>query len=67
MDTLCWVNITAKMKGSISAEHGLGFKKSGFIYYSKTKEAVNIMKDIKSMLDPQGILNPYKTLPQLQT
>ena len=51
------------MGGSISAEHGLGFKKAEFIHYSKSKEAVALMHNIKAMLDPQGILNPYKTLP----
>lgn len=55
---------TAQVRGSISAEHGLGLKKAGFIHYSKSKEAVNVMQNIKSLLDPQGILNPYKTLPK---
>ena len=55
---------TARHRGSISAEHGLGFKKADYIYYSKSKEAVNVMKSLKQLFDPQGILNPYKTLPQ---
>lgn len=50
--------------GSISAEHGLGFKKRDFIYYSKDQSAVNLMKQMKHLLDPNGILNPYKTLPE---
>ncbi|KAM3834438.1 D-2-hydroxyglutarate dehydrogenase, mitochondrial isoform 2-T2 [Vipera latastei] len=49
--------------GSISAEHGLGFKKKDYIHYSKPKEAVLLMQQFKVMLDPKGILNPYKTLP----
>lgn len=44
---------TAKHKGSISAEHGLGFKKSQYIYHSKSKEAVDIMKDLKQLFDPK--------------
>lgn len=55
-----WV---AKYRGSISAEHGLGFKKRQFIYHSKSRSAVKIMKDIKKLFDPKGIMNPYKTLP----
>ncbi|XP_064418543.1 D-2-hydroxyglutarate dehydrogenase, mitochondrial [Latimeria chalumnae] len=55
---------TAEHHGSISAEHGLGFKKKEFIYFSKPRVAVEIMQQIKAMLDPKGILNPYKTLPQ---
>ncbi|NXS58089.1 D2HDH protein, partial [Brachypteracias leptosomus] len=54
---------TARHKGSISAEHGLGFKKKQFIEYSKAKEAVLLMQRFKAMLDPKGILNPYKMLP----
>uniref|UniRef100_A0A7N5ZRW0 D-2-hydroxyglutarate dehydrogenase, mitochondrial n=1 Tax=Anabas testudineus TaxID=64144 RepID=A0A7N5ZRW0_ANATE len=54
---------TASCKGSISAEHGLGLKKRNYIYYSKPSQAVALMSDIKAMLDPKGILNPYKTLP----
>ncbi|GAA6213341.1 D-2-hydroxyglutarate dehydrogenase, mitochondrial [Lates japonicus] len=54
---------TASCQGSISAEHGLGLKKRNYIYYSKPSQAVALMGDIKAMLDPKGILNPYKTLP----
>ncbi|KAJ0009096.1 hypothetical protein NQD34_016511 [Periophthalmus magnuspinnatus] len=54
---------TAQRRGSISAEHGLGLKKRNYIYYSKSSQAVTLMGDIKHMLDPKGILNPYKTLP----
>ncbi|NXD27848.1 D2HDH protein, partial [Spelaeornis formosus] len=54
---------TARCGGSISAEHGLGFKKKQFIQYSKPREAVALMQQFKAMLDPRGILNPYKTLP----
>lgn len=54
---------TARCQGSISAEHGLGLKKRNYIYYSKPSLAVGLMGDIKAMLDPKGILNPYKTLP----
>ncbi|XP_027685400.1 D-2-hydroxyglutarate dehydrogenase, mitochondrial isoform X3 [Lepidochelys kempii] len=54
---------TAQYNGSISAEHGLGFKKKHYIQYSKPQEAVLLMQQVKAMLDPKGILNPYKTLP----
>lgn len=54
---------TASCRGSISAEHGLGLKKRNYIYYSKQSQSVALMGNIKAMLDPKGILNPYKTLP----
>lgn len=31
--------------------------------YTKPPQAVNMMRDIKQLLDPNGILNPYKVLP----
>ncbi|XP_076451706.1 D-2-hydroxyglutarate dehydrogenase, mitochondrial-like isoform X2 [Babylonia areolata] len=55
-----WV---AGQKGSVSAEHGLGFKKRDFIYHSKSASAVSLMKQIKGLIDPKGIMNPYKLLP----
>ena len=42
----------AKYNGSISAEHGLGFKKANFIHYSKSPEAVLLMKQLKKLIDP---------------
>ncbi|SAM05842.1 hypothetical protein [Absidia glauca] len=56
-----WV---AKHQGSISAEHGLGVAKNEFLGYSKSPEMIELMKTTKAMLDPKGILNPYKYLPQ---
>jgi FAD/FMN-containing dehydrogenase len=55
-----WV---ANHHGSISAEHGLGFQKKNYIGYTKSKVAVKMMKMLKSNLDPNCILNPYKVLP----
>jgi len=55
-----WV---AKRSGSVSAEHGLGFKKREFISYSKSPVAVAMMKRLKQTFDPNNILNPYKVLP----
>lgn len=54
---------TSSLKGSISAEHGVGFRKPKYIHYSKTEPAIKLMRDIKRIMDPNGILNPYKVLP----
>lgn len=50
----------AKHQGSISAEHGLGVAKNEFLGYSKSPVMIKLMKTMKNMLDPNGILNPYK-------
>lgn len=54
---------TEKNGGSISAEHGVGFKKRSFIHHSRKPEAIVLMRNLKNMMDPKGILNPYKMLP----
>ncbi|XP_037898085.1 D-2-hydroxyglutarate dehydrogenase, mitochondrial isoform X1 [Glossina fuscipes] len=53
---------TAKLKGSVSAEHGIGFTKKNYLKYSKSSEAITMMREVKKLLDPSGILNPYKVL-----
>ncbi|XP_037299286.1 D-2-hydroxyglutarate dehydrogenase, mitochondrial [Manduca sexta] len=55
----------SKFNGSISAEHGIGFRKPHFIHYSKDPSALQLMKDLKQLMDPNGILNPYKVLPDM--
>ncbi|KAL1491329.1 hypothetical protein ABEB36_011940 [Hypothenemus hampei] len=54
---------TSKLRGSISAEHGIGFRKPKYVHYSKSPESIVIMKQLKTLFDPKGILNPYKVLP----
>ncbi|XP_045414721.1 D-2-hydroxyglutarate dehydrogenase, mitochondrial isoform X3 [Lemur catta] len=54
---------TAAQRGSVSAEHGVGFKKRDALGYSKPPTALRLMCQLKALLDPKGILNPYKTLP----
>ncbi|CAD7943759.1 unnamed protein product [Amoebophrya sp. A25] len=49
--------------GSISAEHGIGSAKTDAIHYSKSPEALQLMRDLKRAMDPNQILNPYKVLP----
>ena len=54
---------TAARRGSVSAEHGVGAMKPGELRHSKPPEAVALMRGIKRLMDPKGILNPYKVLP----
>jgi FAD/FMN-containing dehydrogenase len=37
--------------------------KASHIHYSKSDTLVSLMKDVKQLFDPNGILNPYKVLP----
>lgn len=56
---------TRNENGSISAEHGLGLKKKNYIGFSKSEQSIQCMKQIKTLFDPNLILNPYKTIPML--
>lgn len=52
----------SQCQGSISAEHGIGFKKTKYLHLSKTPSEIAMMYDLKKLMDPNGILNPYKIL-----
>lgn len=49
--------------GSISAEHGIGLLKTDYLGHSKSPELIDYMGRMKLVFDPNGILNPYKVLP----
>ena len=46
--------------GSISAEHGIGTEKKAYLRLSRSENEIELMKKLKSALDPKGILNPSK-------
>ena len=54
--------IVLRMGGSISAEHGIGVLKRDELPDVKDKTAIELMRAIKAMLDPHGIMNPGKVL-----
>ncbi|RKF16342.1 FAD-binding oxidoreductase [Roseovarius spongiae] len=49
--------------GSFSAEHGIGLRKRDSMARHKNPAAMAAMRAIKTALDPNGILNPGKVLP----
>ena len=52
-----------EFRGSISAEHGIGQLKRELLARHKNPVALAAMRSIKQALDPRGILNPGKVLP----
>jgi len=54
----------ASYNGSVSAEHGIGYAKTSALGYSKDQTSIELMKEIKKLFDPHGIMNPWKVLPQ---
>jgi len=49
----------ASLGGAVSGEHGIGFIKKDVLLKTKP-EQVELMKSVKKMFDPQGIMNPGK-------
>lgn len=49
-----------KLKGTISAEHGIGIEKLSYLENTIDKNALEYMKLIKLAFDPKNILNPDK-------
>ncbi|RYZ75027.1 MAG: FAD-binding oxidoreductase [Lysobacteraceae bacterium] len=47
-------------EGSISAEHGIGLVKKGYLQSTRSAADIEVMRGIKRVLDPKGILNPGK-------
>ena len=57
-------DIVQEMRGSFSAEHGVGLSKLETMTRRKDPVALQTMRAIKGALDPKGILNPGKTIPR---
>jgi FAD/FMN-containing dehydrogenase len=57
------LDVVARMRGSFSAEHGLGQLKNHEMALYKTPLEIDVMRRVKHALDPKGLMNPGKLLP----
>ena len=48
------------LRGSVSAEHGIGLEKKPWLGHSRSSAEVKLMQTLREALDPRGILNPGK-------
>lgn len=56
-----WVfDIVQKYNGSVSAEHGVGMTKKPYLQYTRSTGEIALMKSVKQIFDPNGIMNPGK-------
>jgi FAD/FMN-containing dehydrogenase len=51
------------VRGSISAEHGIGIDKQPYLRLSRSPAEIGLMAAVKRTLDPKNILNPGKVVP----
>jgi glycolate oxidase len=49
-----------KLGGTLSGEHGIGLVQKPYMDIAFSNKSINLMKGIKSVFDPNGILNPGK-------
>ncbi|HSW13547.1 MAG TPA: FAD-linked oxidase C-terminal domain-containing protein [Solimonas sp.] len=51
------------LEGTISGEHGVGIEKRDYVGWEIAADTLETMRGLKRVLDPDGILNPGKCLP----
>ena len=49
-----------KFEGSVSAEHGIGLLKKHLLRYTRSETEIELMRAMKRVFDPKGLLNPGK-------
>jgi len=49
--------------GTISGEHGIGLTKAAYIGMEVGERELELMRGLKALFDPHGIMNPGKVLP----
>lgn len=55
--------LVLELGGTLSGEHGIGLEKRAFIAQEIDVASLNLMRQIKTVFDPNGILNPGKIFP----
>ncbi|OIQ32364.1 MAG: FAD-binding oxidoreductase [Crocinitomix sp. MedPE-SWsnd] len=56
-------DLTVKLGGTISGEHGIGHVQKNYMDIPFGKVELDLMRSIKNSFDPKGILNPGKIFP----
>ena len=57
--------LTVALKGTISGEHGIGYVQKNYMDIAFSKVHLELMERIKSIFDPNNILNPGKIFPDV--
>ncbi|GAA5851456.1 hypothetical protein JCM8547_001100 [Rhodosporidiobolus lusitaniae] len=54
-----------RMDGTATGEHGVGIGKKPYVEAELGAGTVQLLRDIKKLVDPQNIMNPSKLIPEL--
>jgi glycolate oxidase subunit GlcD len=57
-------DLTLRLGGTISGEHGIGLSKRAFIARELSPEVLQISRALKRVFDPDNLLNPGKVFPE---
>ncbi len=57
--------LTVSLGGTISGEHGIGLVQKEYLPIAVGQREIGLMRSIKKIFDPNGILNPGKLFPSL--
>jgi len=52
--------LTVSLGGTLSGEHGIGYVQKQFMPIAFSEVHLELMRNIKKVFDPKGILNPDK-------
>jgi D-lactate dehydrogenase (cytochrome) len=52
-----------RLEGTCTGEHGIGIGKQGSLRAELGEDVIDVMRDIKRVLDPDNLMNPGKVLP----
>lgn len=52
--------VAVELGGTLSGEHGIGLSKAPFMEFAFTPQEMNLFRRLKSVFDPNNILNPNK-------
>lgn len=52
--------LVLKLKGTLTAEHGIGLKKKSYLHLEQSQSLINLQKRVKKAFDLENLLNPGK-------
>lgn len=61
--TKALLELTLRLQGTISGEHGIGIAKSQYLNMELSESSIELQRNIKKLFDPNLILNPGKIFP----
>ena len=62
--TRALLELTLRLQGTISGEHGIGIAKARYLSMELSENSIELQRSIKRLFDPNLVLNPGKIFPE---